>query len=86
MPAPVSEAPGLPGPPEGPGTLPQAPVNPPRASDRRPQVNPIRAQQLAAGDFDDLAALEAQAKQLESLARELDSRAKALESQVRELE
>ena len=49
-------------------------------------MDAIRAQQLAAGDFDDLGSLEAQAKQLESLARELDSRAKALESRVRELE
>jgi hypothetical protein len=57
-----------------------------RASDRRPQVVPIRAQQLATGDFDDLASLEAEAKRLESLARELDSRASALERQVRELE
>jgi hypothetical protein len=57
-----------------------------RASDNRPQVEASRAQQLAAGDFDDLATLEAEAKRLESLARELDSRAKALESKVRELE
>lgn len=57
-----------------------------RASDRRPQVDAVRAQQLAAGDFDDLASLEAEAKRLESLARELESRAKALESKVRELE
>lgn len=64
----------------------QVPPNPIRASDRRPQVDPIRAQQLAAGDFDDLSSLEAQAKQLESLASELDSRAKALERRVRELE
>jgi chromosome segregation ATPase len=57
-----------------------------RASDRRPQVEALRAQQLAAGDFDDLASLEAEAKRLEALARELDARAKALESKVRELE
>jgi len=57
-----------------------------RASDRRPQVEAKRAQQLAAGDFDDLASLEAEAKRLEALARELESRAKALESKVRELE
>ncbi len=57
-----------------------------RASDRRPQVEALRAQQLAAGDFDDLSSLEAEAKRLESLARELESRAKALESKVRELE
>ena len=56
-----------------------------RASDRRPEVNPLRAQQLAAGDFDDLASLEAEAKQLESLARDLDSRAKAIERRVNEL-
>jgi chromosome segregation ATPase len=63
-------------------------IQPPpvRASDRRPQVEALRAQQLAAGDFDDLASLEAEAKRLEALARELESRAKALESKVRELE
>jgi uncharacterized coiled-coil DUF342 family protein len=91
-PSPIHEG----APPQGPG-LPGSttnPTHPPpgsssspaRASDRRPQVAPIRAQQLAAGDFDDLASLEAQAKQLESLARELNSRANALESRVRELE
>jgi hypothetical protein len=56
-----------------------------RATDHRPEVNPVRAQQLAAGDFNDLAALEAEAKQLESLAKDLASRAKALESRVHEL-
>jgi hypothetical protein len=49
-------------------------------------VDAVRAQQLAAGDFDDLASLEAEAKRLESLARELESRARSLESKVRELE
>jgi uncharacterized coiled-coil DUF342 family protein len=63
--------------------LPQTPA---RASDLRPQVDPLRAQQLAAGDFDDLASLEAEAKRLESLARELDSRARTIERRVRELE
>jgi len=85
-PAPVTGTPPM-TPSENPGD--QTGVTPPpqvRASDRRPQVNPIRAQQLATGDFDDLASLEAQAKQLESLANELDSRAKALERRVRELE
>ncbi len=67
---------------------PQSPVSTPsiRASDGRPQVEALRAQQLAAGDFDDLSSLEAEARRLESLARELDSRAQALERQVRELE
>ncbi len=65
---------------------PAVPAASARASDNRPQVEASRAQQLAAGDFDDLATLEAEAKRLESLARELDSRAKALESKVRELE
>ncbi|HYH99235.1 TetR family transcriptional regulator [Hyalangium sp.] len=69
-----------PGNPESPGPTPA------RASDHRPQVAPIRAQQLAAGDFDDLATLEGEAKKLESLARELDSRASSLERRVRELE
>jgi hypothetical protein len=73
----------MPGEEPGTGGQPAAPV---RASDHRPQVNPIRAQQLAAGDFDDLAALEAEAKKLESLAHELDSRASSLERRVRELE
>jgi uncharacterized coiled-coil DUF342 family protein len=80
-------------PPEGPGDPatvvdnPQAAPQPlVRASDRRPQVDPLRAQQLAAGDFDDLGALEAEAKRLESLARELNSRASTLERKVRELE
>jgi hypothetical protein len=89
MPVPVAADPPpmTPGPPDDSGGTPQVPPPPPvRASDRRPQVAPIRAQQLAAGDFDDLASLEAQAKQLESLARELDSRAQALERRVRELE
>lgn len=87
-PGPVSDPPPMaPDRPESPGDVNQVPPPPPvRASDRRPQVNPIRAQQLAAGDFDDLSSLEAQAKQLESLAHELDSRAKALERKVRELE
>jgi hypothetical protein len=86
-PAPVMVPPTGPQPPDNTTGTPQAPpADPIRASDRRPQVNPIRAQQLAAGDFDDLSSLEAQAKQLESLAHELDSRAKALESRVRELE
>ncbi|MDC0713660.1 TetR family transcriptional regulator [Stigmatella sp. ncwal1] len=57
-----------------------------RASDHRPQVQGVRAQELAAGDFEDLATLEAEAKRLESLARELDSRANSLERKVRELE
>lgn len=83
---PPPTAPGLPSPPDDSIQAPPPPAAPARASDRRPQVAPIRAQQLAAGDFDDLASLEAQAKQLESLARELDSRADALERRVRELE
>jgi hypothetical protein len=72
--------------PENSNGTPQVLPPPVRASDRRPQVNPIRAQDLAAGDFDNLSSLEAQAKQLESMAHELDSRAKALERRVRELE
>lgn len=56
-----------------------------RASDHRPQVDAVRAQQLAAGDFDDLASMEAEAKRLEALARELDARANALERRGREL-
>jgi prefoldin subunit 5 len=56
-----------------------------RASDHRPLVDPLRAQQLAAGDFDSLGALEAEARRLEGLAQELSSRAQGLESRVREL-
>jgi prefoldin subunit 5 len=97
MPAPVTVGSPSPQPPSAPST-PGMPAEidngaggetaapPARASDHRPQVNPIRAQQLAAGDFDDLATLEAEAKKLESLARELDSRASTLERRVRELE
>jgi hypothetical protein len=89
-PIPVTADPSPPAAPGGPGNPVDTNQEPSpasaSASDRRPQVAPIRAQQLAAGDFDDLASLEAQARQLESLARELDSRAKALERQVRELE
>jgi chromosome segregation ATPase len=76
----------LPPPERGDDTSAPAPLPTVRASDRRPQVEAARAQQLAAGDFDDLGSLEAEAKRLESLARELESRAKALESKVRELE
>ncbi|ADO69665.1 hypothetical protein [Stigmatella aurantiaca] len=68
-----------------PPTAPPVPLSV-RASDHRPQVQGIRAQDLAAGDFEDLASLEAEAKRLESLARELDSRANSLERKVRELE
>jgi len=82
-PPPAPAPPALPGDDTGTGGQTAAPV---RASDHRPQVNPIRAQQLASGDFDDLAALEAEAKKLESLARELDSRASTIERRVRELE
>jgi len=71
--------------PNTPGSTNSFTPSPVRASDHRPEVNPVRAQQLAAGDFNDLAALEAEAKQLESMAHELDSRAKAIENRVREL-
>lgn len=80
------EAPSLPEMPGGGSTTGDDMVaDPIRASDHRPQVDSIRAQQLAAGDFDDLAALEAEAKKLESLAHELDSRASSIERRVREL-
>ncbi|MBN1206018.1 MAG: TetR family transcriptional regulator [Myxococcaceae bacterium] len=75
-----------PQPQDGPQPRTLAPGSTSHASDHRPQVNGVRAQQLAAGDFDDLNSLEAEAKRLESLARELDSRANALERKVRELE
>ncbi|MCY1016606.1 TetR family transcriptional regulator [Pyxidicoccus sp. MSG2] len=57
-----------------------------RASDRRPQVESVRAQALASGGPVDLAALEAEAAKLESLARELDGRASTLEHRAQELE
>lgn len=56
------------------------------ASDSRPQVDTVRAQQLAAGGPEDLAEMEAEAKRLEKLARELNARAATLEHRVRELE
>lgn len=63
------------------------PYTPPvRASDRRPQVDPVRAQALAAGGPVDLAALEAEAARLEALARELDGRASSLEHRAQELD
>lgn len=83
---PPPESPTLPGTPGTGGTPTDDSVGDPiRASDHRPQVDSLRAQQLAAGDFDDLATLEAEAKKLESLAKDLDSRASSLERRVREL-
>ncbi|SEL90191.1 hypothetical protein SAMN05444354_109244 [Stigmatella aurantiaca] len=79
---PLPEMGGPPGPAAPPASSPVAA----HARDHRPQVQGVRAQELAAGDFEDLATLEAEAKRLESLARELDSRASALERKVRELE
>lgn len=55
------------------------------ASDRRPQVDPVRAQALAAGGPEDLSTLEHEATRLESLARELDGRAGALEQRAKTL-
>ncbi|RKH92771.1 TetR family transcriptional regulator, partial [Corallococcus praedator] len=55
------------------------------ASDRRPQVDPVRAQALAAGGLEDLKSLEQEAAKLESLARELDGRAGALERRAKTL-
>ncbi|WP_375756690.1 TetR family transcriptional regulator [Corallococcus exercitus] len=55
------------------------------ASDRRPQVDPVRAQALAAGGPEDLSSLEQEAARLESLARELDGRAGALERRAKTL-
>ncbi|WP_375743294.1 TetR family transcriptional regulator [Corallococcus interemptor] len=55
------------------------------ASDRRPQVDPVRAQALAAGGPQDLSSLEQEAARLESLARELDGRAGALERRAKTL-
>ncbi|RKH54952.1 TetR family transcriptional regulator [Corallococcus aberystwythensis] len=55
------------------------------ASDRRPQVDPVRAQALAAGGLEDLSSLEQEAARLESLARELDGRAGTLERRAKTL-
>ena len=57
----------------------------PAASDRRPQVDPVRAQALAAGGLEDLSSLEQEAARLESLASELDGRAGALERRAKTL-
>ncbi|WP_164007761.1 TetR family transcriptional regulator [Pyxidicoccus trucidator] len=74
---------------ENPGTTPldDGPrTSPARASDRRPLVESVRAQALAAGGPVDLAALEAEAAKLEALARELGGRASTLERRAQELE
>ncbi|MBN8229044.1 TetR family transcriptional regulator [Corallococcus macrosporus] len=63
----------------------QAPSLGVTASDRRPQVDPVRAQALAAGGPEDLSSLEQEAARLESLARELDGRAGALERRAKTL-
>ncbi|RKG60504.1 TetR family transcriptional regulator [Corallococcus sp. AB011P] len=55
------------------------------ASDRRPQVDPVRAQALAAGGLEDLSSLEQEAARLESLASELDGRAGTLERRAKTL-
>ncbi|MFB1483345.1 TetR family transcriptional regulator [Corallococcus sp. RDP092CA] len=55
------------------------------ASDRRPQVDPVRAQALAAGGAEDLGLMEQEAARLESLARELDGRADSLERRAKTL-
>ncbi|RYZ33715.1 MAG: TetR family transcriptional regulator [Myxococcaceae bacterium] len=62
-----------------------APTGSTTASDRRPQVDPVRAQALAAGGLEDLKSLEQEAAKLESLARELDGRAGALERRAKTL-
>ncbi|NOK15136.1 TetR family transcriptional regulator [Corallococcus exercitus] len=62
-----------------------APSGSATASDRRPQVDPVRAQALAAGGPEDLSSLEQEAARLESLARELDGRAGALERRAKTL-
>lgn len=83
-----TDGPGIPTSPE-PGRDPSVPTPTPlsstRATDRRPQVDSVRAQTLAAGGPVNLAELEAEAKRLESLARELDGRAGALEHRAQEL-
>ncbi|AGC42610.1 developmental regulator SasN [Myxococcus stipitatus DSM 14675] len=56
-----------------------------RASDRRPQVEAVRAQVLAAGGPANLSQMEDEAARLEALARELDRRASDMEHRAREL-
>ncbi|ABF88232.1 developmental regulator SasN [Myxococcus xanthus DK 1622] len=56
-----------------------------RATDRRPQVETQRAQDLASGGPVDLAAMEAEATRLETLARELEGRATKLERRAQEM-
>ncbi|MCY1031731.1 TetR family transcriptional regulator [Corallococcus sp. BB11-1] len=68
----------------GPGDV-ATPLSSRAASDRRPQVDPVRAQALAAGGPEDLKSLEQEAAKLESLARELDGRAGALERRAKTL-
>ncbi|WP_223642558.1 TetR family transcriptional regulator [Corallococcus sp. EGB] len=55
------------------------------ASDRRPQVDPVRAQALAAGGAEDVGLMEQEAARLESLEHELDGRAGALEQRAKTL-
>ncbi|MFY1829308.1 TetR family transcriptional regulator [Myxococcus fulvus] len=86
---PMSGNPG--GPTSGPDPAPETPTPSrpepmsARATDRRPLVDGVRAQDLAAGGPVDLTAMEAEAKRLEALARELDGRAGALERRAQEL-
>ncbi|MFP2959806.1 TetR family transcriptional regulator [Myxococcus sp. 1LA] len=56
-----------------------------RATDRRPQVETQRAQDLASGGPVDLSAMEAEAARLETLARELEGRATKLERRAQEM-
>ncbi|MCP3058368.1 TetR family transcriptional regulator [Myxococcus sp. K38C18041901] len=86
---PMSGNPGAPtgGPDPGPETPTPSRPEPmsARAQDRRPLVDGVRAQDLAAGGPVDLTAMEAEAKRLETLAKELDGRAGALERRAQEL-
>lgn len=76
--------PGDPGP-DGPSTPTSPDPTPLRATDRRPQVEAVRAQMLAAGGPVNLSQMEDEARRLESLARELDRRASDMEHRAREL-
>ncbi|MBZ4400173.1 TetR family transcriptional regulator [Myxococcus faecalis] len=89
---PMSGNPGTGAPPEP--SMPDTPGTPTtgrpepmsvRATDRRPLVDGVRAQDLAAGGPVDLTAMEAEARRLEALAGELDGRAGALERRAQEL-
>ncbi|NOJ80833.1 TetR family transcriptional regulator [Myxococcus xanthus] len=83
--APSPDVGGRPGEGVDPGRPPHPTQLSARATDRRPQVETQRAQDLASGGPVDLAAMEAEAARLETLARELEGRATKLERRAQEM-